>query len=74
MDPQIQQGELCIASDHVMLSGRNPLFGANEEKWGERFTDLSRVYSASWKQDLMDMAKVNFSTSPFFYKLKPFCF
>ena len=34
-----------LISDHLNLTGRNPLLGANDERLGPRFPDMSAVYS-----------------------------
>jgi purine-nucleoside phosphorylase len=39
------QGALMIIDDHVNLLGSNPLVGANEERFGPRFPDMTEVYS-----------------------------
>jgi purine-nucleoside phosphorylase len=41
-----QQGALVALSDHINLQGQNPLIGANEEKFGPRFPDMTQAY---WK-------------------------
>ena len=33
-----------VISDHLNLTGSNPLVGPNDEELGERFPDMSRVY------------------------------
>ena len=33
-----------ILQDHINLTGENPLRGHNEDAWGIRFPDMSRVY------------------------------
>jgi len=33
-----------IIKDHINLTGSSPLVGPNEEAWGIRFPDMSRVY------------------------------
>ena len=40
-------GALMVMDDHINLMGQNPLAGANEERFGSRFPDMSEVYSAS---------------------------
>jgi purine-nucleoside phosphorylase len=38
-------GDLVALSDHINLTGRNPLIGANDERLGTRFPDVSDAYS-----------------------------
>jgi purine-nucleoside phosphorylase len=40
------QGALVVISDHINLQGQNPLVGANEERFGPRFPDMTQAY---WK-------------------------
>lgn len=37
-------GELMVISDHVNYMGSNPLIGPNDERFGERFFDMSEAY------------------------------
>jgi purine-nucleoside phosphorylase len=39
------QGALMVIDDHINLIGGNPLVGANDERFGSRFPDMSEVYS-----------------------------
>jgi purine-nucleoside phosphorylase len=38
-------GTLMVMDDHINLMGTNPLVGANDERFGPRFPDMSEVYS-----------------------------
>ena len=40
------QGALMVMDDHINLTGQNPLVGANDDRFGPRFPDMSGVYSA----------------------------
>ena len=38
-------GDVMLIRDQINLTGANPLVGANNTDWGDRFPDMSRVYS-----------------------------
>jgi purine-nucleoside phosphorylase len=38
-------GDLVVLSDHLNLTGRNPLTGPNDDRLGPRFPDMTEVYS-----------------------------
>ena len=40
------QGALMVIDDHINLTGHNPLVGANDERLGARFPDMTEVYSS----------------------------
>jgi purine-nucleoside phosphorylase len=41
----LQQGQLVLLSDHINLTGRNPVAGPNDERFGPRFFDMTNAYS-----------------------------
>ncbi len=44
------QGALVVISDHINLQGVNPLVGANDDRFGVRFPDMSQAYSRAYRQ------------------------
>ncbi|MGD9045653.1 MAG: purine-nucleoside phosphorylase [Desulfobacterales bacterium] len=45
LNPEFSAGEIMLITDHINLTGRNPLIGPNEDSWGTRFPDMSRAYN-----------------------------
>lgn len=45
LDPHFTAGGLMRITDHINLTGRNPLVGPNDDSLGPRFPDMSRPYS-----------------------------
>lgn len=44
INPQYRSGELMLVTDHINLTGFDPLTGPNEDAWGPRFPDMSEPY------------------------------
>jgi purine-nucleoside phosphorylase len=44
LNPSFRPGDLMLITDHINLTGENPLVGPNFDRWGLRFPDMSRVY------------------------------
>jgi purine-nucleoside phosphorylase len=45
-----QQGALVLISDHINLQGANPLTGANDDRLGVRFPDMTHAYEKSYRE------------------------
>lgn len=45
INAKYQQGALVLIRDHINLQGQNPLVGANDDRFGVRFPDMTRAYS-----------------------------
>lgn len=50
-------GNLMLISDHINLTGRNPLIGPNDEELGLRFPDMSEAYSKRLRGIASETAK-----------------
>ena len=44
IDPELEVGAPCLISDHINLTGANPLVGPNDDAIGPRFLDQTEVY------------------------------
>lgn len=57
--PDMKPGDLMRITDHINLSGINPLRGVNEEEFGPRFPDLSNAYDPELSDLLEEVAADN---------------
>jgi purine-nucleoside phosphorylase len=46
----LKPGDLTLITDHVNLTGRNPLIGPNDDRLGPRFPDMSDAYAAELRE------------------------
>ncbi|WP_152398318.1 purine-nucleoside phosphorylase [Paenibacillus cellulositrophicus] len=51
-----EPGDLMVLTDHLNMTGRNPLIGANDPALGVRFPDMSEAYSRRLRQLLKETA------------------
>ena len=49
-------GSLMALRDHINLQGASPLLGPNDDKRGPRFPDMSNVYDAALREQLLRAA------------------
>ncbi len=47
VNPDFQEGDLALITDHINFMQDNPLIGENDERLGPRFPDMSEVYDLS---------------------------
>ena len=50
-------GTLMMISDHINLTGQNPLIGANLDEFGPRFPDMSNAYTKDYREKAQAVAK-----------------
>ncbi len=41
----LRPGDFVIIRDHINLTGASPLVGAHRSEWGERFPDMTEIYT-----------------------------
>src|SRR5438105_3562049 len=46
---EYKQGALVVVSDHINLQGQNPLVGANDDRFGPRFPDMTHAYCREYR-------------------------
>ncbi|MBA2306431.1 MAG: purine-nucleoside phosphorylase [Acidobacteria bacterium] len=49
-------GTLMVIDDHINLLGSNPLVGANEDRFGARFPDMTNVYAKRLRESADEAA------------------
>lgn len=47
---EMTPGSLMLISDHINMMGVNPLRGANDERFGARFPDMTHVYDREFQE------------------------
>ena len=48
--PNLTPGTLMLITDHINLMGENPLLGANEDRFGPRFPDMTDIYTPAYRE------------------------
>lgn len=50
-------GEITLISDHILLFPKTPLTGPNDDRFGVRFPDMSRIYTPALRELAKNAAK-----------------
>ncbi|MCQ2738667.1 MAG: purine-nucleoside phosphorylase [bacterium] len=53
VNPTFQASDLMLITDHINFMGINPLIGENDDTLGQRFPDMSEVYTS----ELLELAR-----------------
>lgn len=62
LNAHFSPGDLMLITDHINLTGDNPLIGRNEDELGPRFPDMSRAYDPELQKLVITVAqKLNIS-------------
>jgi len=59
MNPNFKVGDIMLINDHINLFPENPLLGPNDDRLGDRFPDMSEVYSKKLIAKAHKIAKEN---------------
>jgi purine-nucleoside phosphorylase len=54
---EYKQGALAVITDHINLQGHNPLAGANDERLGPRFPDMTQAYWKPYREIALQAAR-----------------
>ena len=55
--PRATPGTLMVFSDHLNFQGANPLAGFHDERWGERFADMTQAYDPGLRLCVLKAAR-----------------
>ncbi len=56
---EFSAGDIMLISDHINLTGCNPLLGPHDPVLGDRFPDMTRVYAPDMIALALDIGKTN---------------
>ncbi|MBP3687793.1 MAG: purine-nucleoside phosphorylase [Alphaproteobacteria bacterium] len=53
---ELTPGSLMLIADHINFSAKNPLIGANDERFGPRFPAMNKAYTEALRQKCLKIA------------------
>lgn len=56
LDRDLEPGSLVLVSDHINLTGTNPLIGPNDDRIGPRFPNMRRAWDVDLRRWLHELA------------------
>ena len=56
LSTEMRPGSLMLISDHINMMGVNPLLGANDDRFGPRFPDMTEVYDKRYQEVVVETA------------------
>jgi purine-nucleoside phosphorylase len=57
LDPTFDPGDVMLITDHLNLSGDNPLLGPNLDRFGPRFPALTDAYDTALRAEALDASE-----------------
>jgi purine-nucleoside phosphorylase len=57
INTNFKQGCLVVLRDHINLQGTNPLIGPNDERFGQRFFDMTKAYWKPYREAALEEGK-----------------
>jgi purine-nucleoside phosphorylase len=57
INTSFRPADLMLITDHINLTGENPLIGPNLDELGPRFPDMSEAYDAAMREIALDVAR-----------------
>ena len=57
INPALKPGDLVVLRDHINTVGANPLIGPHNKIWGERFPDMTEIYSKGFAAAIHSAAR-----------------
>ncbi len=57
VEKSLKPSDLMLISDHINFTAKNPLIGKNDDTLGERFPDMSDIYTKTLRDKVKECAK-----------------